>query len=78
MVGGPKTNPCDGVDLHRCIAAHLRRPGALQPSPSECRTYRDAKGHQVIELRNGGGFLGAWSVTPRKVTLMRGVGSVVA
>ncbi|WP_291271873.1 hypothetical protein [Geothrix sp.] len=65
----------DPKDLARCITAWCRSwdgngDPACQPSASLSRAYRHESGQLRVELRNANGFLGAFSVTPKRVSFL--------
>lgn len=54
----------------RAIAAHLRQPGALQPS-ADLSGPATAAGREFVVLRNTGGVLAVFRVLPISRTLKR-------
>ena len=56
--------------LHRAIAFHLRKPGALQPA-TELSGPATAGGFDYIVLRNLGGVLAVYRVMTHSRTLKR-------
>jgi hypothetical protein len=60
-------------DMERCLRAWSRRTeGTLnQPSVAACQAYFDKAGRLCVDLENINGVLATYSVTPKRVTLLR-------
>ena len=66
-------------DLERCIAAWTRRNEIpVQPCWDLSNGFKDKSGSLHIELRNVGGLLAVYRVTPARVSYLEGKTRVIA